>query len=134
MRHPWVAVWIVAALPLAGCFSGVKWVRAGEACVSGDQIFAGEVACADGFTCVPTQQSASGEHQGVCFPACVTDAVCAVGRVCATGACVPSCASGCMGSGVYGPCCQLPGVSSGCLPIAACTAAGGEQVDAGGGS
>jgi hypothetical protein len=111
--------------PLIACFSGAKYARDGELCKSGDQIFAGEVACAGGLRCVPFELYPNG-RVGFCAPSCDSQSACAAGLVCAAGACVPPCSSRC-----YSVCCRFPleGVNA-CLPEVACDSAKGSR-DAG---
>jgi hypothetical protein len=122
--RPSIVRWLVTALlcaPLLACFSGVKYASDGEICESGDQLFAGEVACAGGLRCVPFDLSLNGGRTGLCAPSCDSQSACAAGLVCAAGACVPPCSSQC-----YSVCCRFPleGVNA-CLPEVACDSARG---------
>ena len=117
----------LASGQVVSCFSGVKYVRDGEPCASGDQIFEGEVACGGGLRCVPIQFGRNGRRSGLCAPSCDSQTACAANLVCAAGACVRPCSSECGGRYDYsGACCRFPleGVSA-CLPAAACDSAKG---------
>lgn len=121
---------LIGALTVA-CFSGVKYVRDGEPCVTGDQVFEGSVECREGLTCLAFHLFPGG-RRGTCVPACDAQRVCAAELVCAADVCTEPCSSECPRNfGFSGVCCTFPlEGSSACLPVAACEQAGGSH-DAG---
>ena len=130
MRHARRCLLVGALITLSsGCFSGVKRVREGEPCITGDQVFAGSVECASSLTCLVASRHHGGGRTGVCAQGCEPSRPCPEGLLCAAGACVRPCSDTCGASfGYSGVCCRFAqqGVA-GCLPEVACDEAGGAR-------